>query len=51
VTKPIRVVLLGIGPDVNLAELQSIIDTTGGAAFQVQNPSDVQGIFLKALLT
>jgi hypothetical protein len=51
VTKPVRVVLMGVGPDVNLAELQAIVDTTGGAAFQVQNPSDVQGIFLKALLT
>lgn len=51
VTRPIRVVLLGIGPDVKLAELESIAKTTGGAAFQVNSPEEMQLIFLKALLT
>jgi len=51
VTRPIRVVLLGIGPDINLDELKSIASTTGGAAFQVNTPEEMQSIFLQALLT
>ncbi|MFC7245480.1 VWA domain-containing protein [Catellatospora aurea] len=50
VTKPVRVVLLGLGPDVKLADLQAVADTTGGVAFQVTDPSQMQTIFLKALL-
>jgi Ca-activated chloride channel homolog len=49
-TKPIRVVLLGFGPDVNLDELNSIAKTTGGKAFKVERPEDIGGIFLQALL-
>ncbi|HZM77305.1 MAG TPA: VWA domain-containing protein [Candidatus Limnocylindrales bacterium] len=51
VTRYIRVVLLGIGPDVNMNELKAIADTTGGAAFQVNSPEEMQLIFLQALLT
>ena len=46
VTRPIRVVLLGIGPDIKLDELQAIAKTTGGAAFQVNSPEQMQLIFL-----
>jgi Ca-activated chloride channel homolog len=49
-TKPIRVVLLGIGPDVNLTELETIAKATGGKAFQVSDPSKIGSIFLNALL-
>jgi Ca-activated chloride channel family protein len=49
-TKPIRVVLLGFGPDVNLDELNSIAKTTGGKAFKVERPEDIGGVFLQALL-
>jgi hypothetical protein len=49
-TKPIRVVLLGFGPDVNLDELNSIAKTTGGKAFKVDRPEDIGGIFLQALM-
>ena len=51
VTRYIRVVLLGIGPDVNMDELKAIANTTGGAAFQVNSPEEMQLIFLQALLT
>jgi hypothetical protein len=51
VTRYIRVVLLGIGPDVDMNELKAIADTTGGAAFQVNSPDEMQLIFLQALLT
>jgi len=49
-TRPIRVVLLGFGPDVKLDELTSIAKTTGGKAFKVERPEDIGGIFLQALL-
>jgi Ca-activated chloride channel homolog len=49
-TRPIRVVLLGFGPDVNLDELNSIAKTTGGKAFKVDRPEDIGAIFLQALL-
>ncbi len=51
VTRPIRVVLLGIGPDISMDQLQGIADTTGGAAFQVHSPDEMQAIFLQALLS
>jgi hypothetical protein len=51
VTRYIRVVLLGIGPDVDMNELKAIADTTGGAAFQVNSPEEMQLIFLQALLS
>jgi hypothetical protein len=51
VTRPVRVVLLGIGPDIDLAQLKGIADTTGGAAFQVNSPDEMQAIFLMALLS
>ncbi len=49
-TKPIRVVLLGIGPDVDLTELETIAKATGGKAFQVSDPAKIGSIFLNALL-
>jgi hypothetical protein len=49
-TKPIRVVLLGLGPDVNLDELNSIAKTTGGKAFKVEKPEEIGAIFLQGLL-
>jgi hypothetical protein len=49
-TKPIRVVLLGIGPDIDLEELNAIAKTTGGKAFQVTEPERISEIFLQALL-
>ncbi len=49
-TKPIRVVLLGFGPDVNLDELTSIAKTTGGKAFKVERPEEIGAIFLQALI-
>lgn len=50
-TRPIRVVLLGLGPDVNMEQLTEIARVTGGAAFQVEDPDEVSAIFLQALLT
>jgi hypothetical protein len=49
-TRPVRVVLLGVGPDVNLDELSAIAQTTGGKAFKVDNPTEIGSIFLQALV-
>lgn len=49
-TRPVRVVLLGIGPDVDQAELDDIAKRTGGRAFSVQDPEQIGNIFLEALL-
>jgi hypothetical protein len=44
------VVLLGIGPEINMDELNAIAKTTGGKAFQVTEPEKISEIFLQALL-
>jgi Ca-activated chloride channel homolog len=49
-TRPIRVILLGVGPDVDLVELNTIAKDTGGKAFQVDDPTKIGFIFLNALL-
>jgi hypothetical protein len=51
VTRPVRVVLLGMGPEVDHAALESIARTTGGAAFSVSTADEMETIFLLALLT
>lgn len=50
ITRPIRVILLGIGPDIDIGELNAIARTTGGRAFTVQKPEQIGLIFLEALL-
>jgi hypothetical protein len=51
VTKPIRVIILGLGPDVDMVQLNGLAEVTGGAAFKVSDPLQLNAIFLKALLT
>jgi len=50
-TKPIRVVLIGIGADqANAANLETIAGIVGGGYFTLTSPEQIQTIFLKALL-
>lgn len=51
VTRPIRVVLLGLGPDADMAELEELARVTGGGAFHLEDPNEIALIFLRALLT
>jgi hypothetical protein len=51
VTRPIRVILLGLGPDADLAELTAIAEATGGGAFHLADPDEIALVFLRALLT
>ncbi|HEY8534593.1 MAG TPA: substrate-binding domain-containing protein [Micromonospora sp.] len=47
--RPIQVIMLGIGQGVNKAELESIVDVTGGGAFVAEDPTKIGDIFLKAI--
>jgi hypothetical protein len=49
-TKAVRVVLLGLGPNVDMTELTDIARRTGGRAFAVEDPDQIGAIFLQALL-
>lgn len=50
VTRPIRVILQGLGPDVNMEQLNALAEATGGAAFQILEPEFIRTVFLRALL-
>jgi Mg-chelatase subunit ChlD len=47
--RPIRIVGIGIGPDIDVGELQAIAGATGGQAFTTPDPTKIQGIFYAAL--
>jgi hypothetical protein len=49
-TRPVRVVLLGVGPDVRQQELAEIAAATGGRSFVVTDPEQIGNIFLQALI-
>ena len=50
VTRPIRVILIGLGPDADMEQLEALATATGGGAFQIPDPSQIQLVFLRALL-
>ncbi|MER7440520.1 substrate-binding domain-containing protein [Micromonospora avicenniae] len=47
--RPVQVILIGIGDGVSKAELDSITKQTGGGSFVAKNPTEIGGIFLKAI--
>jgi len=47
--RPVDIVVIGIGPDINQGPLQQIVGTTGGGVFTAPDPADIGTIFLKAL--
>lgn len=49
VARPIRVVLIGLGP-ADIGQLSEIAKITGGGAFPLTDPKQLDAIFLKALL-
>jgi hypothetical protein len=51
VTRPIRVILLGLGPEADMPQLEAIAAATGGGAFHLTNPGEIALVFLRALLT
>jgi hypothetical protein len=49
-TKPVNVILLGIGADADQDSLHRIAEATGGRDWKVQDPRQIGEIFLEALL-
>lgn len=47
--RPIRIVGIGIGPDIDVGELQAIAGATGGQAFTTPDPKKIGDIFYAAL--
>jgi hypothetical protein len=47
--RPIEIIAIGIGTDVNEAELRRLTDTTGGGTFVAPDPAKISDIFLKAI--
>lgn len=47
--RPIQLVILGIGPEVNAAPLEEITKITGGGVFVATDPAKIDEIFLKAI--
>ncbi|NJC68499.1 VWA domain-containing protein [Planosporangium thailandense] len=47
--RPIEIIMIGVGPDVNEADLRRITDTTGGGTFVATDPAKIGDVFLKAI--
>ena len=47
--RPLRIIFIGIGQDVDAAELNQIAATTGGRAFTTPNPAGIREVFAAAL--
>ena len=47
--RPIKVIGVALGPDADLAALQSIADATAGAAYSAVDPADLQTVLFDAL--
>ncbi len=47
--KPVNVVFIGFGPDVDMASMQKIALETNGAAYHALKPQDVQRILLETI--
>jgi hypothetical protein len=48
-SKPVQVIVVGIGPDIGETELQQITKVTGGGVFVATDPAKIGEIFLKAI--
>ncbi|GAA0797220.1 VWA domain-containing protein [Spirilliplanes yamanashiensis] len=49
--RPVRVVIIGIGGEVDRKELEAIAEPTGGGVFTVEDPARMGEIFLEAIST
>ncbi|MCM2387691.1 VWA domain-containing protein [Streptomyces albipurpureus] len=47
--RPVPLIAIAIGPTGDEQELDEIAEATGGAGYQVSDPSDVQAVILKAI--
>ncbi len=47
--RPVRLLTVGISPDVDPAELRALAEATGGAAYLAEQPEDLQAVLADAL--
>lgn len=47
--QPVRIIALGMGPDVDANELRQLAAATGGQAYVAKNPQDLRDVFIDAL--
>lgn len=47
--KPVPVIMVGFGPDTDLAAMQQIAEVTGGAAYSATRPEDLGNVLVDAL--
>jgi Ca-activated chloride channel homolog len=47
--RPVPLIAIGLGPDVDVEALRQLAEATGGQSYQAQNPQDIRGVFLDAL--
>ncbi|CRK61373.1 hypothetical protein [Alloactinosynnema sp. L-07] len=47
--RPIPIIGIGVGPDIDVAELKAITDATGGETFSTPDPTKIIDIFYRAL--
>ena len=50
-TKPIQLITIGIGTDIDVADLQRLTQVVGGQVFTTTDPANIGDIFLRALAT
>lgn len=48
--RPVPIITIGAGNDIDVAALQAISAVTGGKTYVVNNPSDIRAVFLDAIL-
>jgi hypothetical protein len=49
-SRPVPIITIGIGTDVDAAALQAISAVTGGKTYLVKNPTDIRSVFLDAII-
>jgi Bacterial extracellular solute-binding protein/von Willebrand factor type A domain len=47
--RPVRVIMIGMGPNVDTAALQQIARTTGGRSYLARQPADIKKVFIDAM--
>jgi Mg-chelatase subunit ChlD len=47
--RPVRIIALGMGPDVDDAELAKLAQATGGSSYVATNPGELKNVFINAL--
>ena len=48
--RPVTVIAIGMGPDVDFPALEQFAAATGGKAYLASNPADIRDVFLDAII-